>query len=65
MIKAGLKRLISNYLIFSINFDINKVVIIIIYIDNFLFFKLDFIKINILIFFLADQYKMKDSRFCK
>lgn len=54
MIKAGLKKFISDYLTFAKNLDINKVIIIIIYIDNFLFFKPDFTKINIIKSFLAD-----------
>lgn len=60
MIKTGLKGFILNYSAFTKNLDISKIVIVIIYIENILFFRSDFIKINIAKSFLADQYKIKD-----
>lgn len=45
MIKVGLKKLISNYLIFAKNLKINKIVIVIIYINNFHFFIPNFIEL--------------------
>lgn len=64
MIKADLKKLILDYSAFAKNLDINKVVIVIVYVDNFLFFESDLIKTNIVKSFLADQYKMKNLRSC-
>lgn len=46
----------SNYLAFAKNLGINKVVIVIIYVDNFLFFRPYPTKINIVKSLLADQY---------
>ncbi len=54
MIKVGLKKLMSNYLAFAKNLGPSKVVIFIIYIDNFLFFGLNLIEINIVKSFLAN-----------
>ncbi len=47
MIKAGLKKLISDYLAFTKNLQINKVVIVIVYINNFLFFTPDLIELKL------------------
>lgn len=60
MIKAGLKRFILDYSTFVKNLDTNKIVIIIVYIDDFLFFEPDFTEINIVKSFLVDQYRMKN-----
>ena len=60
MTRAGLKRLQSDYSAFAKNLGTSKAVIIIVYIDNFLFFGPDITEINVLKSFLADQYKMKD-----
>ena len=60
MIRAGLKRLMSNFSAFANNLGTSKVVIVIVYIDNFLFFRPDLTEINIVKSFLANQYKMKD-----
>lgn len=49
-----------DYLAFLKNLGTSKIVIIIVYIDNFLFFGPEFIEINIMKFFFVDQYKMKD-----
>ena len=55
MIKTGLKRLMSDYSAFAQNLDTRKVVIDIIYVNNFLFFGLNLTKINIVKSFLANQ----------
>ena len=60
IIKAGSKKLMSNYLAFAKNLGINKVVIVIVYVDNFLFFGPHPTKINIIKSLLDDQYQMKD-----
>lgn len=60
MIKAGIIKFISNYLAFAKNFDISKIAIVIIYINHFLFFKPNLIEINIIKFFLANKYNIKD-----
>lgn len=60
MTKASLTRLMSDYLAFAKNFGISKVVIVIIYIDNFLFFRPDLTEINLIKSFLSDQYKIKN-----
>ena len=62
IIKTGLKRLMSDYLAFVKNLGTSKVVIIVVYIENFPFFGPDPTEINIVKFFLAKQYKMKDLR---
>ena len=54
MIKAGLNRLISDYSASTKNLGTSKVVIVIVYIDNFLFFGPNLTKINIIKSFLAD-----------
>ena len=64
MIKVGLKSLMSDYSAFAKNLGIIKVVIVIIYVDDFLYFGPDLVEINIVKFFLADQYKMKDLDSC-
>lgn len=60
MIKANLKKLILDYLTFAKNPGTSKVVIIIVYIDGFLFFEPDLTKIMITKLFLADYYKRKN-----
>ena len=65
MIKAGLKRFMSDYSAFAKNLGISKFVIVIVYIENFFFFGLDLTKINIIKSFLADQYKIKDMSSCE
>ena len=65
MINAGLKKLMSDYSAFAKNLGTNKVVIVIIYIDDFLFFGPDLTKINFVKSFLANQYKMKNLGFCR
>ena len=54
MIKAGLKRLISDYSAFTKNLSTSKVIIVIIYINDFLYLGPDLAEINIVIYFLAD-----------
>ena len=65
MIKAYLKRLISDYLAFAKSLGINKIVIIIFYMDNFLFFGSNLIEINFVKSFSTNQYKMKDLNSCR
>lgn len=65
MIKASLNRSMLNYSAFTKYLGISKVVIIIVYIDNFLFFRTELTKINILKSFVTDQYKMKNLSFCR
>ncbi len=65
MIKAGLKRPLSDYLAFAKNLGTSKFVIVIVYIDDFLLFGPDLTKINIVKYFLANQYKMKDLGSCR
>ncbi len=60
IIRVGLKKLMSDYSAFVKNLGTGKIVIIIVYVDNFLFFGPDLREINIVKFFLANQYKMKD-----
>ena len=64
MTKAGQKRLVSDYLAFAKKFGTSKVVIVIVYVDDFLFFGLDFTEINLVKSFLSNQYKMKDLGPC-
>ncbi len=64
MIRAGLQRLMSDYSAFAKNLGTSMVVIVIVYVDDFLFFGPDFTKINIVKSFLADQYKIKDLGSC-
>ncbi len=64
MIKAGLKRLMSDYSAFAKNLATSKVVIVIVYVDDFLFFGPDLTEINIVKSFLANQYKIKDLGSC-
>ncbi len=54
----------SDYSAFAKNLGTSKVVIVIVYIDNFLFFRLDLTEIKIVKSFLANQYKMKDLGSC-
>lgn len=63
MIKAYLKRFILDYLVFIKNHDINKVIIIIVYINNIFFFEPNIMEINIIKSFLANKYKIKDLSF--
>ncbi len=60
MILAGLKRLISDYSTFAKNLGTSKVVIVIVCVDDFLFFGPDIQEINTVKKYLVDQYKMKD-----
>lgn len=61
MIKACLKKLISNYITFIKEFGTSKLVTVVVYIDNFDFFgPFFYIKINIIKLFLANQYNIKD-----
>lgn len=59
-----MKRLTTDYSTFAKNLDISRVVIIIIYINNFLFFGPDIIEINTVKSFLANYYKVKDLEPC-
>ena len=54
----------SDYSAFAKNLGISNVVIVIVYIDDFLFFEPNLTEINIIKSFLADQYKMKDLGSC-
>ena len=63
MTKAGPKRLVSDYLALVKNYGTSKVVIIIVYVDDFLFFKPNLTKINLVKLFLSNQYKMKNLDF--
>lgn len=65
MINAGLSKFISDYSAFVKNISTSKLVIVIIYVNNFLFFGLDITGINIIKSFLADRYKMKDLGSCR
>ncbi len=60
IIRAGLKRLISDNSVFAKNLGTRKVVIIIVCVDHFLFFGPDIQEINTVKKYLADRYKMKD-----
>ena len=60
MIKADLIRLMSDYSAFAKNLGTSKVVIVIIYVNNFLFFGPNLTKINIIKSFWANQYKIKN-----
>lgn len=60
IIKVGQKKLMLNYYTFIPNLSTTNIIIIIVYIDNFLFFCLEIIGINIVKFFLVDQYKIED-----
>ena len=53
-------RLILDYSAFAKNLETSKVVIVIIYVDDFLFFGPDIQEINMMKKYLADRYKMKD-----
>lgn len=64
MIKASLKGFMSDYLAFAKNLGISKVIIVIVYIDNFPFFDPDLTEMNNVKSFLANQYKMKDLISC-
>lgn len=65
MIKTGLKKFMSDYSAFSKNLGTSKVVIVIVQMDNYLFFGPNLMEINILKSFLVDQYKMKDLGSCE
>lgn len=64
MTKLGLKRFVSDYSALAKNLGTSKVVIIIVYVNNFLFFGPNFTEINLVKSFLLNQYKMKDLDFC-
>lgn len=64
MVLANLKILTLYYLAFAKNRGTSKVVIVIVYINNFLSFEPDIIETKLLNFFLAAQYKMKDLSSC-
>ena len=64
MIRAGLKRLVSDYSAFAKNLGTSKVVIVIVYVDEFLFFEPDIQEINTVKKYLADRYNMKDLGPC-
>lgn len=49
-----------DYSTFTNNLSISKIIIIIIYIDNFLYLELDIIEMNIIKSFLDNHYKIKD-----
>lgn len=55
----------SDYSAFAKNLSTNKIVIVIVYVDNFLFFGPELTEINIIKSFLANQYKMKDLGSCR
>ena len=55
----------SDYLVFVKNFGINKVIIVIVYIKNNLFFGPDLTEINIVKSILADQDKMNNLDSCE
>lgn len=54
-----------NYLLFAKNSNTNKIFIVIVYINNYLFFRPNFIKINIIKSFLIEKYKIKNLGSCK
>ena len=64
MILAGLKKLLSDYSAFAKNLGTDQVVIVIVYVDDFLFFGLDIAEINSIKRFLSETFKMKDLRPC-
>ena len=64
MIGAGLKRLVSDYFAFAKNLGTSKLVIVIVYVYDFLFFGPDISEINTVKKYLADRYKIKDLGPC-
>ena len=60
IIRAGLKRLESDYSAFAKNLRTSRAVIVIVDVNNFLLYGPDITEINALKSFLAEQYKMKD-----
>lgn len=64
MIMASLKRFRLDYLAFAKNLSTSKIVIMIVYIDYFLFFMLHFTQLNMVKSFLTNQYKIKNLGSC-
>ena len=60
MTLGGLKRLSSDHSVFAKTLETDQVVIIIVYIDDFLYFGLDIAEINSIKIFLSETNKMKD-----
>ncbi len=60
MTPSGLKRLLSDHSAFDKNLKTDQVVIIIVYIDIFLFLGPDITEMNSIKRFLSETYKMKD-----
>ena len=55
----------SNYSVFIRNAGPRKMIIVVIYIDNFLVFKFDKSKIDNIKWWLNINYKMKDLKTCR
>ncbi len=60
----GLKRLSSDHYVFAKTLETDQVVIIIVYINDFLKFDLDIAEMNSIKIFLSETYKMKDLGTC-
>ncbi len=60
MTRAGLQRFLCNYSAFAKNFSNEKVVIVIVYLNNFLLFGPNLNKINKMEKMFADCYKIKN-----
>ena len=64
LLKASFLRLMSNYSIFICNAGSSKMIIVVIYIDDFLVFGLDKSEIDNIKWWLNINYKMKDLGTC-
>ena len=60
MTLSGLKRLLSDHFALGKNLETDQVGIIIVYIDDFLFFGPNIVEINSIKRFLSETYKMQD-----
>ena len=65
LLKAGLTRLMSDYSVFIRNAGSSKMVIVVIYVDDFLVFGLDKSEIDNIKWWLNTNYKMKDLGTCR
>ena len=64
MIRASFRRLESDYLVFAKNLRTSKAVIVIVYMDNILFFGPNITEINAVKSFITKQYIRKDLEPC-
>ncbi len=60
MISADPMSRVSDYSSFAKDLGTSKVIVVIVYINNFPYFGLDIQEINIVKTYMADWYKMKD-----